>query len=286
MLLLILVGSLFGLFGEQNPFEDTVFYSTSISDITIDHFKTIEENSLDIPIFVKNGKKNFSISMNGEQLKYFKALSTNDKQILIKVTSLGLFKNIKEKKNLSQQYSMLYKKDGAFNLETVIIVPISYKEASDIITNYKNYNNWVLKDVNVRRNGEKGKYFVDINSLNYKKDEKLQWFDTRITLRTGFRGNYKLDLLIYDQTEKGSVPSFTLKMRESSKLAKEIEGTFRFIILPGTPYFITYFTGKAELAWALYRFLPLALVRSQVLERVSTILENIQYKAERTKQQR
>ncbi|MEI6093292.1 MAG: hypothetical protein WCQ47_06380 [bacterium] len=284
MLLLIFISSLFGLFGSDSVFEPTQFYSTPTSDIKMSYFQTIEDNSLDIPVVKKNAKKDFSISMNREHLKYFKSLSATDQQIFIKISSLGIFDNIKEKKNLSAQYSMLYKKDGAFNLETVIIVPVNYQKASHLIRDYKDYNNWLLKDVNIRRNGEKGKYFVDIDSLNYLKDEKLQWFDTRITLRTGFRGNYRLDLLIFDQTQQETIPSFTLKMREASKLAKEIEGTFKFITLPGTQYFVTYFTGRAELTWALYRFLPLALVRTQVLERATTMLENIQYKAETIEQ--
>ncbi|MCX6113417.1 MAG: hypothetical protein NTY22_09115 [Proteobacteria bacterium] len=285
MVILIFIASLAAVFSSENRFEDTPFYLVPTNEIKLTQFNIIENNSLKFPVFKKEKKKEFSLSINNEQLDYYKSLSDQDKGIFLKLASLGLFQDIRDKKYMGEQYSYLYKKNGAFNLETIIIVPLTYKEAIPIITDYASYNDWVLKDVNVRRNGEKGKYFVDINSLNYRKQDSQQLFDTRITLRSGIKGDYMLDLLILDSTNEKPIPSFTLKMKEPSKLAKNVEGTFKFIILPGSPYFVVFFTGKSELSWTLYRFLPLALVRSQVMERVSTMLENIQYKAEQFKQQ-
>ena len=272
-------------FGSENRFEDTQFYTTPVDEIDLKQFQVIQDNRLNFPVFKKVGKEDFSISMNKEQMDYYRSLSDTDKDMLIKMASLGIFKDLENRKYLGEQYSYVYKKNRAFNLETIVIIPLTYKEGLPIITNYADYDNWVLKDVNVRRNGEKGKYFVDINSLNYTKQDDQQMFDARLTLRVGVTGNYRLGLLILDSTKETPVPSFTLKMKDPSKLAKNVEGTFKFIILPGAPYYIAYFTGRSELTWILYRFLPLALVRSQVLERVETLLENIQYKAERTKQQ-
>jgi len=285
MFILIFIASLTAGFASENRFEDTQFYTTPVDEIELKQFHVAQDDSLKFPVFKKEGKEDFSISMNKAQLDYYNSISDVDKNVFIKMASLGIFKDIENKKYLGDQYSYVYKKNKAFNLETVVIIPLTYKEGLPIITNYADYDNWVLKDVNVRRHGEKGKYFVDINSLNYIKQDDQQIFDARLTLRVGVTGNYRLGLLILDSTKEMPVPSFTLKMKEASKLAKDVEGTFKFVILPGSPYYVTYFTGKSELTWILYRFLPLSLVRTQVLERVSTILENIQYKAERTKQQ-
>ena len=284
MFVLIFIASLTAGFSSENRFEDTQFYTTPVNEIELKQFQVIQDDSLKFPIFKKEKKTEFSISMNKAQLDYYKSLCDTDRSVFIKLASLGIFKDMDDKKYLGEQYSYVYKKNRAFNLETVVIVPLTYREGLPIITDYANYNEWVLRDINTRRNGEKGKYFVDVNSLNYVKGDQ-PFFDTRLTLRVGVTGNYSLDLLILDATKETPVPSFTLKMREASKLAKDVEGTFKFMILPGIPYYVTYFTGKSELTWVLYRFLPLSLVRSQVMERVKTILENIQYKAERTKQQ-
>ena len=285
MLVLIFTAFLTAGFSSENRFEDTQFYTTPVNEIELKQFQTIQDDNLKFPVFKKTEKNEFSISMNKAQLNYYTSLSDTDKDVLIKLASLGIFKDMENKKYLGEQYSYVYKKNRAFNLETVVIIPLTYKEGLPIVTNYADYDNWVLKDVNIRRNGEKGKYFVDINSLNYIKQDDQQMFDARLTLRVGVSGNYRLGLQILDSTKETPVPSFTLKMKEPSKLAKDVEGTFKFIILPGAPYYVTYFTGRSELTWILYRFLPLSLVRSQVMERVTTILENIQYKAERTKQQ-
>jgi len=102
-------------------------------------------------------------------------------------------------------------------------------------------------------------------------------------MNTIFKGRYKLDLMIDDQTEDKKSPNFTLRMRSPSKLAKDVRGTFYFVVLPGEPYFLIYFTGKTEVNWTIYNFLPIALVRSEVLERIYTLLENIEYRASSVK---
>jgi len=223
MALLIFIVSITAIFGSENQFENTLFYSTPVNEISLVLVKTIEDNNLKLPVLKKEKKMEFSISLKKEQLAYYNSLLDQDKRIFLKLASLGLFQDLKDKKYLGEQYSYIYKKNGSFNIETVVIVPITYKEAMPIIIDYKSYNDWVLKDINARRDGEKGKYFVDINSLNYFKLGEQGIFDTRVTLRIGVNGDYKLDLLILDSTDKRPVPSFTLKMKEPSKLTKRLK---------------------------------------------------------------
>jgi hypothetical protein len=283
LIILAFIASLTVASGTENRFEDTPFYSVAVSDMELGQVKVLEDNSLKFPVFSKVKRKEFTVSLNKEQIDYYNSLSEMDKKVLLKICSLGLFKEISNKKYIGQ-YSYIYKRDRSFNLETITIIPMTYKEAYSIITDYASYNNWVIKDINVKRDGGKGKYFVDIDSLNYVKTKDQQMFDTRVTLHLGVKGKYRLDLLILDSTNEKPVPSFTLRMKDASSLTKHLEGTFRFISLPGSPYVVTYFTGRSELSWVLYRFLPLALVRSQVQERIITLLENIQYKAENVTQ--
>jgi hypothetical protein len=196
---------------------------------------------------------------------------------------LGLFKEIRNSNYLSEQYTFLYKKGGGFNIATIAIVPRAYEDALSVVTDYASYNDWVLKDINVRRGGEKGKYFFDVNSLKYSTEKEQKFLALDVTMTKISKGNFNLKLLIQDSTTVRPVPSFSLKMNEPSGLAKSVEGTFRFIILPGVPYFIVYFTGRAEVSWIYYKFLPLSLIQSQFVERISTMLENIQFKAESVK---
>jgi hypothetical protein len=62
---------------------------------------------------------------------------------------------------LSEQYTLFYKKNGGFNICTIAIIPRTYKDALPVITDYASYNDWILKDINIRREGEKGKYFFE-----------------------------------------------------------------------------------------------------------------------------
>jgi hypothetical protein len=277
---------------ELETFKASPFYSDPISKIKLSEFSVNADNTNNIPVFKKEGKKKYSLSLNTEQFKYYESLCEEEKKILIKISSLGIYNTKIDDKlqasYLPEQYSLIYKKDSSFNLETIAIIPMTYEGALPIISDYNSYNDWVLKDINKRRDGEKGGYFLDINSLRYfkikNKDKNKEYFATVVSLNTFFSGRYNMNLLISDETDKRPVPSFRLKMEKPSKLAKEVEGVFSFIVLPGFPYFVTCFTGHSKLNWTFYRLLPLRLVKSQVVERIYTLLENIQYKAEREKQ--
>ena len=273
---------------ESERFKKTVFYSDPVQNIKLGEITVGENNKGKTPIFKKEGRKKYSLSLGPEQFKYYESLPEEGKKILIKICSLGIYdSNIDPNLRGSyalEQYSLLYKKDSSFNLETIALVPMNYQSALPIIQDYKSYNTWALKDINKRREGKRGGYFLDINSIRYFKILEQGYFSTIITLKTFFSGSYRMNLIITDGTLDKPVPSFRLKMKEPSKLAKDVDGTFSFIIMPGFPYFVTYFTGRSQLSWTFYRLLPLRLVRSQVVERIYTLLENIQYKAENEKQ--
>ena len=114
-------------------------------------------------------------------------------------------------------------------------------------------------------------------------EKEQKFLELNVTMTKISKGKFSLKLLIQDFVAVQPVPSFSLKMNEPSDLAKSVEGTFRFIILSNVSYFIVYFTGRAEVSWIYYKFLPLNLIRSQFVERISTMLENIQFKAESVK---
>jgi len=277
----------------EPSFKDTPFYSTPVEEIPLSEVTVTYGANTGI-LFEQKGKKEFLVTVGKDYKAYFGGSSDYNKKMLIKLASLGIMKN-----PLSfnmKSYSLIYKKNHSFNLETYAVVPIKYKDTMLVAKDFGSYGNWVLKDINVRRNGEKGKYFIDIMSLTYSPKDK--WFDTRVKMNNIFSGNYMLYLLAIDDMDDANNPRFTLKMMNetndprfakimkvpSKRLAKDIYGTFYFIVpSDGQPYCLSYFSGKAEVSWALYNFLPIAVLRTQVLERVETILENIQYRAEQSK---
>ncbi|MCX6111926.1 MAG: hypothetical protein NTY22_01395 [Proteobacteria bacterium] len=267
-----------------NVFDDqtkiTPFYSIAVDEVDLSQVKITVDEGLKYPQFKKENKRRFILSLNKADQDYYNKLSELDKKIFVKLVSLGLFKEIKNKNYLGNQYTLLYKKDAAFNIETVAIIPTDYGSALPVITDYASYNDWALKDINIRRDGEGGKYFFNVNSLKYFTEKEQKAFELNVTMGK----NFSLKLLLKDYTFLKPVPSFDLKMEEPSSLAKDVKGTFKFMMLPDTPYFIIYFTGKAEVSWIYYKFLPLNLIRGQFVERIYTMLENIQYKSESIKQ--
>lgn len=273
----IVLSLLTGINAQTSSFENTMFYSTAVTDIDLKRVTVEEAKDVPYAMFEKTGRKNARLRLSKAYFDYYREAPELNKKILIKLASLGILEKIPEKKKLGDPYSLLYKKNRSFNLETLAYVPVPYEKGIPVIRDFDKYNDWVLRDINVRRDGAKGKYFVDINSMRFVLNGRF--FDTRLSMNTIFKGRYRLDLLIDDQTEDKKSPNFTLKMRSPSKLAKDVRGTFYFVFLPGEPYFLIYFTGKTEVNWTLYNFLPLALVRSEVLERIYTLLENIQYRA-------
>jgi hypothetical protein len=264
------------------PFEETPFYSVPVDDIDLSQIKIDYEPKSGV-LFEKKAKKEFALSIGKDYRPYFDNVSDYNKKVVAKLASLGIMKDPMSFK--TTPYSLLYKKDHAYNLETFAVIPMRYKEALKVIKDFANYNNWVLKDVNVRRNGEKGKYFVDVLSLTYLPDKK--WYDTRVKMNSLFTGNYRLDLLVIDNLDDVKNPNFELRMREPSRLAKDVHGVFYFIVpTEDQPYCLLYFTGRSEVHWVIYKFLPLAVIQTQVMERIHTFLENIQFKVEQEKNNR
>ena len=265
-----------------NYLKDTPLYSVSVDDIDLSKISVNYDQTKKGVYFEKKSKKEFALTVGTNYKDYFDNANDHNKKVIAKLASLGIMGNPLSFKTTTAVYSLLYKKDRSFNLEAWVVIPMKFKESMSIVRDYASYESWVLKEINNRRYGEKGKYFVDIMSLSYVPDKK--WFDTKVKMNLLFKGNYKMDLLVLDDLDDVKDPKFTLKMKEPSKLAKDVKGTFYFIVPSGDePYYIVYFTGKTEVNWALYNFLPLALVQSEVVERVYTLLENIQYKVERTK---
>ncbi|MBN1114122.1 MAG: hypothetical protein JXA66_02150 [Oligoflexia bacterium] len=210
---------------------------------------------------------------------YFNRLSDRDKKIFVKLAATDL---LKDEVKLDEPPIIIYKKDGLFKIETYVHIPISFDKALPVFKGFEKYREWVLKGMNIRRTDSKGHYFVDINDMEYIPAKKR--FRTKVYLRVVFGGNYKLDLCVLDELDSSPVPVLTLQACRSSKLVKEMKGEYRSFVLPGASYFVVYFSGYARVHWALYNFLPMALVKSQVGERVETILENIQYKVEDVKE--
>jgi len=261
----------------DNVFEGTMFYSVPVKDVNLALVEVNEAKKNTDLLFEKTTKKKARIQLPKSYFEYYKNAPELNKKIIVKLASLGVLNNILTKKKMGEPYSLLYKKDHSFNVETLAYVPVNYERGINVIKDFAKYNEWVLKDINVRRNGEKGKYFVDIDSMAFV--EKGKYFYTRVSMNTIFKGLYSLDLMIDDQTDNKSAPKLILKMRSASNITKAMSGDFYFVVIPGEPYFLIYFSGKSEVNWAIYNFLPLALLRSELLERVYTLLENINYRA-------
>jgi len=260
--------------------QDTPFYSIPVNDIDLSSCKVEmgQGSSID---FEKKGEKAFYLKIGEDYKNYYEHSSDYNKKILVKLASLGVLKDPLAFKTVP--YSLVYKKDHAFNLETFAVIPIKYKDALPVIKEFSVYNTWVLKNINTKRNGDKGKYFVDILSLDYDKQKRL--FDTTVQMNLLYSGYYKMDLFVLDNLEDAQAPNFALKMGGSSPLTKSLIGTFHFIAPSGTQdYCLVYFVGRSEVNWTLYKFLPLAVIRSQVVERIFTFLENIQFRAETEKE--
>jgi hypothetical protein len=260
-------------------FKDTPFYSVAVNDIDLST-STVEEGANNGIDFEKKGEKSFYLNVGKDYKTYYDKSSDYNKKILAKLASLGVLKNPLEYK--TAPYSLVYKKDRSFNLETFAVIPMKYKDALPVIKDFGAYSSWVLKDINTKRNGEKGSYFVDILSLDYNKAKQI--FDTRVQMNLLFKGVYRMDLFILDNLDDVKDPNFTLKMGGSSPLTKALKGTFYFIVPSETQDFcVVYFVGRSEVNWTLYTFLPLAVIQSQVVERIFTFLENIQFRTEAEK---
>jgi hypothetical protein len=260
-------------------FKDTPFYSVAVKDIDLSTFTVEQVESSGIG-FEKKGEKSFSLKVGKDYKTYYNNSSDYNKKMLIKLASLGVLKDPLAYR--TAPYSLVYKKDQSFNLETFAVIPMRYNDALPVIKDFGAYSSWVLRDINTKRNGEKGKYFVDILSLDYKKDKSL--FDTRVQMNLLFKGIYRMDLFVIDNLDDVKDPNFALKMGGSSPLTKSLKGTFYFIVPSETQNFcLVYFVGKSEVNWTLYTFLPLAVIQSQVVERIFTFLENIQFRTETEK---
>lgn len=279
----LLLLSLNSVYSFDDQKDVSPFYSTPVEEVDLSLVQIKSDDTLKYPELKKENNRNFTLSLNKAQNDYYSKLSELDKKVFIKIASLEIFREIKNKNYLSKRYTLLYKKNSAFNIETVAVIPLTYERALPVITDYASYNDWAMKDINILRDGEKGKYFFDITSLRYFAKKEQKFLELNVSMLKLAKGNFSLELLIQDSTTVKPVPFFSLKLNAPSELAKNVEGTFRFIILPDVPYFVTYFTGKAEVGWVYYRFLPLNVIRSQFVARIDTMLENIQYKAESVK---
>jgi len=262
-------------------FKDTPLYSVAIDNIDLSKFTIEQGKDQDKGIsFEKKGEKSFLLKIGQEYKTYYNNSSDYNKKILAKLASLGILKDPLAFK--TTPYSLVYKKDQSFHLETFAVIPMKYKDALPVIKDFGSYSSWVLKDINTKRNGEKGKYFVDIISLDYKKDKQL--FDTRIQMNLIFKGPYRLDLFVSDKLDDMKDPNFSLTMGASTPLTKFLQGTFYFIVPSEAQDFcVVYFVGRSTVSWTLYTFLPLAVIQSQVVERIFTFLENIQFRTEKEK---
>lgn len=259
------------------------YQDQAVDQVDLSLIKIESNNGSKHPRFEKGKTSKSTLFLNKSQQEYYDKLPDVDKKIVFKLVSLGLFKEIQNKNYLGERYTLLYKKTGTFNIETIAVVPMTYERALPVITDFASYNDWVIKDINIKRDGDKGKYFFDINSLKYFSEKDKKFLELNVLMTKLAKGEFRIKLLIQDSTKLKPVPFFSLKMDGTSDLAKNVEGTFKFIILPDVPYFIIYFTGKAEVGWIYYKFLPMSLIQSQFIDRIYTMLENIQYKAESVK---
>ncbi len=260
-------------------YEDTMFYSKPVNEIELKNIQIEENKSNNSVVFEKTSRKKAKLRLPKHYYDYYNKTTEQNKKIFVKLASLNIFEKVASKKKIGEPYSLLFKEDRSFNLETIAYIPVDYKKAQTVIKDFVKYQEWVLRDINVRRNGQKGKYFIDIKSMRFVQPiKKGPYFRTNVSMNNILKGSYWLNLMIEDKSDNEKDPTLTLRMDKPSKLAKEVVGTFYFIVLPNETNFIIYFSGRTQVNWTIYNFLPLMLVKSEVLERIYTLLENIEYR--------
>lgn len=260
-ILLLNIGMI--LFAQEN---------NKVDDIDLSKFSIKKTNICSITVDKNN------ISMDPSTLAYYNKLSTLDKKIYIRLARNGFLKKDAKK---DKPFIFVYKENGTFYMESLAHVDMSLKSALPVIKDFPEYHSWLLKDINTRRGGQGGEYFVEFQKMAYKKDLKGGFWDFRVKMNSIFGGYYTVAFRLEDKLNEGPVPSFSMILKEASNIAHTMNGHFRFLHLPcDDTFFVGYFYGDTELHWMLYDFLPVKVVNSQVGERIETMLENINYKAD------
>ncbi|MEI6080374.1 MAG: hypothetical protein WCQ53_07050, partial [bacterium] len=95
----------------SNSFEEqralTPFYSIAVEDIDLAKLNITVDEKLKYPKFKKESKNKFSVLLNKAHFDYYNKLPDLDKKVFIKIVSLELFREIRNKTYLSEQYTLL-----------------------------------------------------------------------------------------------------------------------------------------------------------------------------------
>ncbi|MFA5138497.1 MAG: hypothetical protein WC728_04625 [Elusimicrobiota bacterium] len=198
---------------------------------------------------------------------YSAQLPEEDQKILAHIASLGAFDP-----DRAGPYGKVGKKDGILSLEAFVRVPGELQKAIPMAKDFSSYKDWVLQRINERRDG-KGRYLVDIQSMEHFKEEGLLKVWVRFNVL--FKGRYFLRLRIDDRLSDPLAPYLGLKLNKPTKLAPKGQGYFKLYAPHGSKEFVVYFYGDAKPHWAIYYLLPLSVFQSEAVGRIQAILDNI-----------
>lgn len=205
--------------------------------------------------------------------KYSASLQEEDKRILARLDSLGAFDAARK-----EPYARVDKKDGLLALESFALIPGDRGKALPMARDFGAYKDWVLERINERRD-KKGRYLLDIESMEHLKDPGL--LKVWVRLNVLFKGRYFVRLRIDDLFSDPDLPGLVLSLNKPTKLASMGRGSFKLYAPPESRFFVVYFYGEARPHWAIYHLLPLSVFQSEAVGRIQTILDNILVRLER-----
>lgn len=184
---------------------------------------------------------------------------------------------------VSEQFTRSFKRRGdkTIEIETFTLLQADPKMFVKIVSDLKNAESWVLKNINVKPDGSS--YFAHIREAKIdEKDPNLLHTMTYVDLplfRKEIRRDYRLKL---DSSEK----VFRLKMEAIPQPGSVVEssiGELRMYPVNANyvrVYTVTYFRFHN---WLLYEALPEKLMQSESSDRIQTILDNYHGEEDRLK---
>lgn len=255
MLLIISLESSF-----LTPVKEASFTNKTINQIYLNKIKVKKGNK------IRFEEKKQELFLTDNYYNIYKNLKRDEeKKIFIKLSLLNLSKD-------NPYFFLIKDTDNTFYMESAIVVEKDYGKIKKVVKDFKSYENWLLENINVRRNKEDRKFFLTIEKFRYFHTPKMFLVD--VDLRAFFNDSYKLRLNLEENLDLVYFPYFKVKIHKSTNITKDLAGVFYFIDIGGNT--IIYFIGFAKVYWGIYNFIPIGVARTEIKERVETLIENVE----------
>ena len=170
-------------------------------------------------------------------------------------------------------YAKLVKDGGHYRLLGIAKIEMPLAKALPAIRDVATYPEWAWEGINTRRNGNSGKYLVQLKPLTVESEKNL--IRVSYHLNRFFKGKRRFGMrYITALTGKEGVSTLAMTIAKPTRLVKELSGEIRFFPIEGEEAFYIHFVGRTKVHWAIYYLIPLRFVRIDAEERVLTVLEN------------